>query len=92
MDCIKDMELLNAKMDEHLSDSNEMIARLKRMRGRMNKLDKQVENIERAQCADDVIRAANNITRMLGGTPVEYNSVDEYRQYLRDHRGDVLYL
>lgn len=32
MDCIKEMELLNAKMDEHLSDSKEMIARLNRMK------------------------------------------------------------
>lgn len=55
----------------------------------MNKLDKQVENIERAQSADDVIRAANNITRMLGGT-AEFDSVDEYRQYLS--RGEVMYL
>lgn len=91
MDCIKEMELFNAKMDEHLSDGKEMIARLKRMRDRMNKLDKQVDNIEKAQSADDVIRAANNITRMLGGN-VKYNSVDEYRQYLRDHRGEVEYL
>lgn len=89
MDCIKEMELLNAKMDEHLSDSKEMIARLKMMRTKMNKLDEQVENIRKAQSADDIVRSANNITRMLGGT-VEFDSVDEYRQYLS--RGEVMYL
>lgn len=89
MDCIKEMELLNAKMDEHLSDSKEMIARLNRMKAKMDRLHKQAENISMAQSADDVIHAANNITRMLGGT-VEFDSVDEYRQYLS--RGEVFYL